>query len=291
MKMNKSDEYTEKELKKIEKKIKKIFARAEKEVTEKALKYLEEFKKEDNDMLYKFQNKLITQNEYYSWRQSKITTGKRYNKLLSQIDRELIKAGYTSFELINGKIPQIFMANYNSVHEYVNDTMGYSFNLINKDVFAQMIERKEVMLPPPREINSKKMSKWNVNHVNSEVLQGVLQGESISDISKRLSKVCASNQYVANRNARTMVTAAQNSGRIQGMSRLTGDGVILKKIWISAHDKRVRDSHIALDGAECDNDEPFDNGLMFPGDWNGAPEEVYNCRCTLGVRVVGFRRL
>jgi hypothetical protein len=40
-----------------------------------------------------------------------------------------------------------------------------------------------------------------------------------------------------------------------------------------------------------DNDKPFSNGLMFPGDWRGRPEEVYNCRCTLGAEIIGFRRL
>lgn len=36
-----------------------------------------------------------------------------------------------------------------------------------------------------------------------------------------------------------------------------------------------------LDGVAIANDKCFENGCMFPGDPGGAPEEVYNCRCTL----------
>lgn len=289
--MKQSDNYTEKELAKLQRKINKIFTRTEKEVVKKALDYLSAFKKEDDDMRYKFQNKLITDKEYYSWRQAKMASGKRYNKLLNQINRELIKAGLTAYELINGNIPQIYAANYNSIAEYLNSIVsGYTFNIVNKDVFEQMIDRKEIMLPPPKKVNIPKLEKWNAKRINGEVLQGILQGESIPKIAGRLVNVTNSNLYLSNRNARTMVTAAQNSGRSAGISRVVSQGAILQKVWMAAHDNRVRNSHATLDGEACEHDEAFSNGLKFPGDWNGRPEEVYNCRCTLGVKYIGFRR-
>jgi hypothetical protein len=45
-----------------------------------------------------------------------------------------------------------------------------------------------------------------------------------------------------------------------------------------------------LDGAIVDQDKKFDNGLMYPGDPSGRPEEVYNCRCTLVAKVNGFKK-
>lgn len=289
-----SDKYTEKKLKKLEKTIAKIFKRTEKEVVQKALDYLEEFKKQDDEMLYKFQNKIISAKQYYSWRQAKMTTGKQYNKLLQAIDKELIKASDTAYKYINGDVPQIFAVNYNTIAEIIRTSdasIGYSFNIVDKNVIAEMIERKELMLPPSKKTNISKMQKWNGKKINAEILQGILQGESIPKIAQRLQNVCGSNRAVAIRNARTMITASQNSGRIAGFRQAERDGVIMKKVWIATEDSRTRKSHLSINNEMQDNNKPFSNGLLFPGDWSGRPEEVYNCRCTLGAEIIGFRRL
>lgn len=289
-----SDKYTEKKLKKLEKTIAKIFKRAEKEVVQKALDYLTEFQKQDDEMLYKFQNKIISAKQYYSWRQAKMATGKQYNKLLQSIDKELIKASDTAYKYINGDVPQIYAVNYNTIAEIIRTSdvsIGYSFNVVDKNVIAEMIERKELMLPPSKKTNISKMQKWNGKKINAEILQGILQGESIPKIAQRLQNVCGSNRAVAIRNARTMITASQNSGRIAGFRQAESDGVIMKKVWIATEDSRTRDSHIAINGEMQDNNKTFSNGLMFPGDWSGRSEEVYNCRCTLGAEIIGFRRL
>jgi HK97 family phage portal protein len=55
---------------------------------------------------------------------------------------------------------------------------------------------------------------------------------------------------------------------------------VLKKMWVSAQDDDVRDSHEKLDGISVGIDEKFENGLMYPRDPSGDAEEVVNCRCT-----------
>ena len=40
-------------------------------------------------------------------------------------------------------------------------------------------------------------------------------------------------------------------------------------------------SHQKVDGEIRELDEPFSNGLMFPGDPAGGAAEVVNCRCAL----------
>jgi HK97 family phage portal protein len=54
----------------------------------------------------------------------------------------------------------------------------------------------------------------------------------------------------------------------------------MKKVWITAGDDNVRDSHQDLDGITIGVDEKFDNGLLYPRDPDGDASEVINCRCT-----------
>lgn len=78
--------------------------------------------------------------------------------------------------------------------------------------------------------------------------------------------------------ARTEVNIAQNTGRY---NELRAEGV-KKKQWLTAGDEKVRPSHRdAANDGPVPMDEPFSNGLMNPGDPDGPPEEVINCRCTL----------
>jgi HK97 family phage portal protein len=42
-----------------------------------------------------------------------------------------------------------------------------------------------------------------------------------------------------------------------------------------------RSSHAALNGEEVDIDEDFSNGLPWPGSFNGDPDEVANCQCSV----------
>lgn len=54
------------------------------------------------------------------------------------------------------------------------------------------------------------------------------------------------------------------------------------KIWTSQRDDRVRPAHWDADGQEQPLAEPFivdDEELFYPGDPNGSPGNVINCRC------------
>jgi len=63
-------------------------------------------------------------------------------------------------------------------------------------------------------------------------------------------------------------------------------GLEYRKYWSTSHLQGIRPTHIM---AEQDsiargglrNNEPFANGLMFPGDPAGPADEVCNCRCTV----------
>jgi uncharacterized protein with gpF-like domain len=88
--------------------------------------------------------------------------------------------------------------------------------------------------------------------------------------------------YRADAIARTETHGAANYGSQEAAKQT---GVPMKKEWLSAADDRTRDTHREANGQTAGMDDTFrvgDSDLQFPGDPAGDPEEVINCRCSLG---------
>lgn len=79
--------------------------------------------------------------------------------------------------------------------------------------------------------------------------------------------------------ARTESIGALNQGQFQAAAV---SGVIEGKEWLTQGDERVRDSHDECEAeGQIDIADVFENGLMYPGDPLGGPEDIINCRCSL----------
>lgn len=115
---------------------------------------------------------------------------------------------------------------------------------------------------------------WNRRKVEAAARQGI--GHTPAEAGERMRRVADMNSNATARRVRTAVNGAENAGRMDAMLARGGS-----KRWVTVQDERVRDSHAELHGMTVPVDEEFPNGLMFPGDPSGPPEEVYNCRCTL----------
>lgn len=289
-----ADSWTERELAQIEKRLKKEFNSAQKMILYKANQYFRQFDRLDKIKAKQVENGTLSQEEYNRWRYNKMSYGNHWNNLVDNLTETLTRTNQIAMDYLNGKTPEIFTVNYNSIVEQINDSPveGYSFELVNTDTVMQLARSKEIMLPPPKDIDAIKDVAWNAKIINSVVMQGILRGAAIPEIAESLAMVtCDRNEKAAIRNARTMVTAAENSGRQSAMNRAEASGIIFKKRWIATNDSRTRPSHMAQHGELVNNGEKFSNGLMFPGDWHGKPAEIYNCRCTLGSWVTGFKKL
>lgn len=106
---------------------------------------------------------------------------------------------------------------------------------------------------------------------------GVKDGDSIDKISAAVGDVFdMARGYRSDAIARTEVVGASNRG---AMELYTENGVEQVE-WVSSRDEKVRETH-QIDGEVTGTGDTFSNGLEFPGDPDGAPEEVINCRCTV----------
>lgn len=281
----------DKELEEIEKRIAEIYRRTEKELEAKAAKYFKRFAELDTKKKQMVEAGKLSKADYLKWRKGKIMTGKHWQTLKKQTAETLNKTNVIATDYANKRLPSVYASNYNQVAAGLNrQVKGINFELVNQQT-VRNLSMKDKTLLPYKTINGVKDVRWNTQKVNSEILQGILQGDSVDDLSKRLRKVTKMNEASSVRNARTAVTSAENKGRMDMIHDAEDAGVRTKKVWLSVHDKRTREAHLALSGMEADPDEPFEifgMKIMYPGDPDAEPEMVYNCRCTMTYRVVGF---
>lgn len=293
---------TDRELAKMEKHLSQIYQRASKEIGETWKAYLAEVEKEIKPLQDAYDAAKLSGDkaairkagrELAAKQREKTIMNGHYQRLTNQLAEEISRVNETAVAYVNGKLPGVYSLNYNSTGEAIQGAVsGYSFELVDASTVRNLATSDKTLLPY-KHVDGKKDVRWNTQKVNSEVLQGILQGESIPKISNRLSKVVGMNEASAIRNARTTVTSAENKGRMDMLHDAADKGVIAHKVWMATHDSRVREAHADLDGQEREIDEPFESELgpiKYPGDVDADPANVYQCRCSLTYKVIGFKR-
>lgn len=283
---------TDKKIEEMERHLTVIYSEAQKDIQKKANEYFDKFKKNDEEKRKLVEMGKMTDGEYKKWRQGKIMYGKRFTAMKEDISKQLLNVNQTATAYINGELPEIYALNYNALKKTVDGVGGYSFTLVDAETVKHLAMSDKSLLPY-RKLDPAKDIPWNMKKINSQVLQGIVQGESIPKISKRIQNVQEMNKEASIRSARTIVTGAENKGRFDSYKRAEDDGIILEKEWISTSDSRTRDWHAELNGDTKPIDEPFENSIgeiMYPGDPAADGANVYNCRCTMVSVVKGFKK-
>lgn len=280
--MDTGQKYTEIVLLDMEKELGTVYSQASKDVQKKLDNYLLKFEAKDiakQELLTKGE---ITEAEYKQWRTGQVMISKRWEEMEEVLSRDMTNANVIASSIINDHTPEAYAIgmNYGTFTVEKGSLLNTSFSLYDRNTVERLM-RDDPDLLPKASINIPKDRRWNKQHINSAVLQGVLQGEDIRTVSKRLQSVTDMNRNSAIRNARTMMTSAENGGRMDSYRRAERMGIKVEKQWLATPDGRTRHSHAAQDGEHVPLDEEFANGLMFPGDMDGDPREVYNCRCTM----------
>lgn len=122
-----------------------------------------------------------------------------------------------------------------------------------------------------------------MDSLNETLTESFADGKSIGEVSKAVSdKFEEIDTGRAHTIARTETLTAVSAGREEKRQEWKKEypDKKLMKMWVSAQDDRVRDSHAEMDGTSTEVDGVFGNGLKYPRDPSGPAEEVINCRCT-----------
>lgn len=298
---DKAHRLTDEKLEEMEKRLSAIYSRANKEIGERWKEYLVESQAEIDELqkAYDLAKKSGDSKEtkkagkkLASAKRERTLMDKRFKALTETTAAQFANVNKTALAYVNDKLPEVYSINYNALSQSVDGVGGYSFALVDADTVKNLATTDKSLLPY-KQLDEKADIRWNVKKMNAEVLQGILQGEPMDKIASRLSKVTDMNETVAIRNARTMVTGAENKGRQDSYKRAEKDGILMKREWIATNDSRTRHWHAELDGVEVDIDEPWVNEygeIMFPGDPSADPANTYNCRCSMSAKVIGFKR-
>ena len=290
--MDNGHKWTDKELKKLEKRISKEYAQAEQEVQAKLDDYLRRFEIKDKIKRQALEDGKITEQEYTEWRTGQIMVGKRWEEMKTTLAQDIHKTNEKVASMTKEFSYDAYALNHNygTFEVEKGSLVDTSYTLYDRHTVERLVRDNPNMLPPPgkrvsRRIKEGKDVLWNKQQIQSVMTQSILQGEPIPQIADRLATAVGdSNHKAAIRNARTMTTGAENAGRVDSYRRAESLGIKMQQEWISTLDDRTRHEHRLLDGQRRAVGEMFQvDGytIRFPGDPTAEPFLVYNCRCTL----------
>lgn len=275
---------TEKLLAALERRIKKIYGEASKEMQKKADAYFAQFAERDKKQKALLEAGKITEQQYRLWRLNQMGRGERFIALRDDLAKRMTEANKAANSYINDETPGIYSLNHNYAAYEIEKAVGdVGFTIYDEQTVRRLIQEDPTLLPA-RRVDAPKDLKWNKKKFSREITAGIMMGESIGKLANRVQNLSDANRSGAVRNARTAVTGAQNAGRQESYNRAAKMGLKLRKRWIATKDNRTRHAHAMLDGQTVALDVPFSidgHKLMFPGDPTGKPYLVWNCRCTM----------
>lgn len=287
---------TDAELAKLERRIARLYREAGEELQDTIDAYFEQFKQRDEEMkalIGTVQNgKEWTEADYKQWRLNQIGRGERYQAMRDKVAYRVTDANAVAVSYTNDATPGIYSLNRNYAAYTIEQVAGnVGFDLWDEQTVKRLMVKQPDLMPyyPPKRALKRGIDlEYGKKQITKSVTSSILQGKSIKHMADDLQKrITTMSRDSAIRTARTAVTGAQNAGRMDSYAAAEKMGVKLKKEWLATLDARTRHSHAILDGEQVAQDKKFSNGCRFPGDPQGPPWEIYNCRCTLIVAVDG----
>ena len=283
-------DYADRKIAEFQAEVWEVYQQAQADAQEALAKFLKRFEKEDARRRKLVEKGEMTKAEYKSWRSGQILRSKQLSGTLDQVSQAMVNANKVAMAALAGKLPEVYAenANYSAFWVCKETGLAVGFDLVDPDTVQHMLTAGEALFMAPG-VNVAKDKLWNRKLMASQLTQGVLLGESIPKMARRVQRVTGSNYATAVRTARTAVTGAENAGRVHSYKRAKEMGIKLEKEWLATLDGRTRHSHRQLDGQRVPNEEgaKFENGCRYPGDPHGRYEEICNCRCTLVAVVDG----
>ncbi len=283
---------TDELLAEMEKRVGSIYKQASEEMREKLAKWYKDFERLDKQKASLVEKRELPKSDYLAWRKQKMVESGRLKALVDTLTEDYVNSDKIAMQIVRGNLTDVYAlnANYAAYKIEQNANMNLSWTLYDHSTVERLIREKPEILPLPS-VNVPLDERWNRQHLNIAITQGILQGESILHIGDRLQRILGMDRTAAIRSARTAITAAECAGRINTYKYAESLGIEMQQEWVATLDDHTRHEHRILDGQRVDIGEAFEvDGatIRYPGDPQAPGYLVYNCRCTLVSAVKGI---
>lgn len=279
-------EYADERIRAIERKLNKIYSEASKDLEEKIRLFTKKYETKEKIHLKELEDEKITQDDFDAWKRGQVFQSEQWKAKKKQILHTLTQTNEMASQIVNDEAVKVFTMNGNFAAYDLEKTgvVNFGFPLYDATSVVNIVKQEDPYLLPQWKIDEPKDYVWNSKKVGNQITQGIIQGEKLDQIAKRLAKnLCMQNKNSSLTFARTAMTGAQNGGRSLRYRQAEKLGINMHQEWMATLDGRTRHSHRSMDGEKIPvgEDFKFSNKCRYPGDPEGPPWEVYNCRCTL----------
>lgn len=276
---------TDKRLEALEKRVAAVYKQASEEMQQKLAQWYKDFERLDKQKAALVDAGKLSKADYLAWRKGKMLESGRLKTLVDTLTADYVNSDKIAMQIVRGDLTDVYAFNANyAAYSIERDTgLDLSWTLYDHSAVERMIREDPDVLPLPS-VDIPLDERWNRQHLNNAITQGILQGESIPHIADRLQRILGMDHTAAVRSARTATTAAECAGRIGTYKYAESLGIQLKQMWRATLDGRTRHAHRLLDSQVVDIGQPFEvDGyeLKYPGDPSAPGYLVYNCRCTV----------
>lgn len=282
----------DKTLEELEKDLEGIYQTASEEMQMKLDRYLERYAAREERYLAMVESGDMSIDEFNHWRENQILYSNGMRVQIEALTNDAVNADRIASDMINNTMPYVYSTSYNYMGFIGSMQAQYAgmeipaFPMVNMEAFRILATEDPTLIPINLDIEEDR--RWNQQHITSAITQGIVQGEAIPQISRRLRQVTDMDSRAARRNARTACTYIENRGRREGVQKLRDAGIPFDEPWNATIDDRTRETHILLHGTLPNEDGYYGEGILDvrhkplmrePADPDGALDEVYNCRC------------
>ena len=189
------------------------YQQAQADAQEALAKFLKRFEKEDAKRRKLVEKGEMTKAEYKSWRSGQILRSRQLSITLDQVSQAMTEANQVAMAALAGKLPEVYAenANYSAFWVCKETGLAVGFDLVDADTVQHMLTDGEALFMAPG-VNVAKDKLWNRKLMASQLTQGVLLGESIPKMARRVQNVTGSNIATAMRTA-TQATPRRGTPR------------------------------------------------------------------------------